>query len=304
MATNQDKVKDKLKNPVPTGGDNAKTTAITKFDDFINQPAILKRISAVVGEEEQKQVSLSIIQAHSLNPKLKACDPMSLIIAGLTSATYKLPINQNLGYAYIIPYKGKAQFQIGYKGIIQLALRSNMYKTMNVTTIKEGEFDEVDRMTGQYKFNFVQDPDEREKLPTIGYIAYFELVSGFQKAFYMSRAQMENHAKTYSESYKSDLRYNKKSSFWSKNFDEQGLKTVLKQLLTKWGVLSIEMQKAFMADQSVGYNIDDLDQYEYVDNGGNSDVEILKPEDVDFTGVSFDATQNIDEEDMPTFMRD
>lgn len=304
MVSNQSNVKDKLRNGNNSEPSQNEKHEITSFSDYINQPMMIKRISEVVGPDESKQVALAIIQAHSLNPKLKKCDPGSIAVAGLTSATYKLPINSNLGYAYIIPYGNKAQFQIGYKGIIQLALRTSQYKTINVTTVKENELIKTDRLRGYYEFEFIDDDDERDKLKTVGYLAYFELHSGFRKSLYMSASSMQKHAKKFSKAYQYDLNKHKSSSFWTTDFESQGLKTVLKRLISKWGILSIEMQKAFAHDQSVGTNIEDLEQYEYVDNGGDPDPKVYVPDEiiVEATNEFVEAT-DIDGEDLPDFLQ-
>lgn len=165
----------------------------------------------------------------------------------------KLSPSPQLGYYYLVPFNDKeagkvAQFQLGYKGYIQLALRSGQYKKLNVLAIKEGELEYFDPLNEEIKVNLMVDRwDEREKAPTIGYYAMFELVNGFRKAIYWSKAQMENHAITYSPGYKAKKGY----TFWEKNFDAMAYKTMLRQLISKWGVMSVEMQTAFDSDMAV-----------------------------------------------------
>jgi recombination protein RecT len=152
-----------------------------------------------------------------------------------------------------VPYndkdKGKvAQFQLGYKGYIQLAIRSGQYKKLNVIAVKKGELEYFDPLNEDIKIKLMVDKwDEREKAETIGYYAMFELVNGFRKAIYWSKSQMEAHALKYSAGYKAKKGY----TFWEKNFDGMAYKTMLRQLISKWGIMSIEMQTAFNSDMTI-----------------------------------------------------
>lgn len=175
-----------------------------------------------------------------------------------------------------------AQFQLGYKGYIQLAIRSGQYKKLNVMAIKEGELEYFDPLNEDIKVNLMIDNwDAREEAQTIGYYAFFELVNGFRKAIYWSKAQMVAHALKYSPGYKKDLDKGWKYTFWSKDFDGMAYKTMLRQLISKWGVMSIELQNAFEADQAV-INEDGSKDYVDVDDS-IIDVEPQQSEPVETT---------------------
>ncbi|MGL4902384.1 MAG: recombinase RecT, partial [Cetobacterium sp.] len=183
-------------------------------------------------------------------------------------ATLDLPIEKNLGYAYIVPYKDKAQFQMGYKGYIQLALRSGQYKYINSIEIKEGELENYNLLTGEFNFKFIEDINQRLEAKTIGYASYIEFTNGFRNTLYMTKEQIENHAKKYSQSYGYDLSKGYSNSNWSKNFDSMALKTVLKLNLSKFGALSVSVQKALQIDGSSIKSISEEGtiNVEYIDN--------------------------------------
>lgn len=188
---------------------------------------------------------------------LQKCDPMTVISAAIVSASLKLPLDPNLGFAAVIPYGDKATYQIMTKGILQLAMRSGQYKTINVTEIYEGELISEDRLKGEYEFDF----KTRKSNKIIGYAAYFSLLNGFEKTVYWDIEQVDNHGKRFSQTYK------KGSGLWKDDFNSMAKKTVLKNLVSKWGILSIEMQKAIKFDQAVVNKPDDeTDDFEYVDS--------------------------------------
>lgn len=189
------------------------------------------------------------------NPTLKNCDAGSIIAGGLMAQSLQLSLSQSLGYCYLVPYKDKAQFLVGFKGLIQLAQRTGQYRRLGVRVVHKGEYLGQDEF-GDDTFKFSHDYDNEE---VIGYYAYFELLNGFRKTLYMTKEQCEKHATKYSSSYK----YKKGNSLWETDFDTMAQKTVLKQLLSKWGVMSIELQEAVKSDQAV---IHDKDNLEYVDN--------------------------------------
>lgn len=211
------------------------------------------------------QFTTSLISLVNANSKIAECSPMTVIQAALTAASMDLPINQNLGFAYIVPYRNKgvmeAQFQMGWKGFVQLAQRSGKFKTINTTDVREGEVTERDRMTGELSFKWIDDDAERSKKNIVGYLAYFELLNGFSKSLYMTRSEIESHAGRYSQAYKSKGQSSFKSP-WETDFDLMAQKTALKLLLSKFAPLSTEMQEAVAADQSV----DDGNGRKYVDN--------------------------------------
>ena len=170
----------------------------------------------------------------------------------MTAATLKLPINPNLGFAYIIPYGKEAQFQMGYKGYIQLAMRTGQYKTINAAVVYEGQIEDIDFVTGE----IIRGKKKSDKV--VGYVAYFELINGFSKMVYMTHEEMLRHAMTYSQAYKYDKKNGKKSSVWSTNFEAMGLKTVLKQLISKYGIMSIDMQGAGLETALSADSTDDM----------------------------------------------
>ena len=234
---------------------------------FIKNDSIQELIKERL-EKRAGQFTTSLLSLINGSPKLAECTPMTVVQSALTAASLDLPINQNLGFAYIIPYGKVAQLQIGYKGFIQLAQRSGKFKTINTTDVRLGEVSTRDRMTGELSFDWCQDNKERSELEVVGYVAYFELLNGFNKSLYMTKAEIEAHASKYSQAYKS----RNNSSFdspWKTEFDLMAQKTVLKLLLSKYAPLSTEMQDAIVSDQSV----DDGNELTYIDN-----IDILQAE--------------------------
>lgn len=204
------------------------------------------------------QFTTSLISLVNANEKIANCTPMTVIQAALTAASMDLPINQNLGFAYIVPYKNhqvmEAQFQMGWKGFVQLAQRSGLFKTINTTEVREKEVTNRDRMTGELTFIWDDDDQTRNKKSVIGYLAYFELLNGFNKSLYMTKSEIEKHAGRYSQAYRSKGASSFKSP-WETDFDLMAQKTVLKQLLSKFAPLSTEMQTAMDNDQAIiSYN--------------------------------------------------
>lgn len=199
----------------------------------------------------------SITSLVAANRNFANVDANSVIGCAMVAATLDLPINQNFGFAYIIPYSGVAQFQMGYKGFIQLALRTGQYGTINATEIFEGELIKQDRLTGLTEF----DTNAKKSDTIIGYAAYFKLNSGFEKSLYMSIEEVRKHGKRYSKS------FNKSDAPWQTQFDAMAKKTVLKRLLSGYGILSVEMQTAINYDQSaVKINEESEPTAEYIDN--------------------------------------
>lgn len=217
---------------------------------YIRNESTQKRIADLIGTRTP-QLTTSLVTALNSNEALANCSPQSVLNAALTAASMDLPINPNLGFAYIIPYGNVAQFQIGYKGIIQLAQRSGFYKTINASDVREGEIKGRDRLTGEIEFEWVEDAEERNKLNVIGFIGYFELMNGFRKTLYMSVPEIEAHAYEYSKSYAYDKNKGKTMSNWSTNFNSMAIKTVLKLLISKYGPQNTMMQEAMVKDQAV-----------------------------------------------------
>lgn len=239
---------------------------------YLTKDAVRDQINKVVGGKDGQRFISAIVSATNTTPALQECTNQSILSAALLGESLKLSPSPQLGHYYLVPFndkeKGKvAQFQLGYKGYVQLAIRSGQYKKMNVMAIKEGELEYFDPLNEDIKINLkIDDWDEREKLPTIGYYAFFELTNGFRKAMYWSKAQMECHALKYSQGYKKDLEKGWNYTFWSKDFDGMAYKTMLRQLISRWGIMSIEMQTAFEGDMAV-INDDGSKSYVETDEG-------------------------------------
>lgn len=212
--------------------------------ELMSRPEVQRNIQELTGSPQgAKAFSSALINAVRNNHLLSKCDPNSILFAAVAAATLNLPINENLGYAYLIPYGNKCQFQMGYKGLIQLAQRSGLYQTINATDVREGEIIHNNRMTGEISFDWIQDAKERIASPVVGYMAYFSTVTGFSKSLYMTKEDVESHGKKYSKTYSRGP--------WSTDFDAMASKTVLKLLLSKYGPISIEMQEAHKFDQAI-----------------------------------------------------
>jgi len=219
---------------------------------MLDSPAIRKRFEDVLGKKAAGFIS-SIISAVSTNPKLREADYMSVIQAAAVAASLDLPINPSLGFAHIVPFKGKAQFMLGWRGFVQLAMRTGQYKTVNVTPVCEGELVSHDKFTGEMAF----DSDKKISDKVVGFVAYFRLMNGFEKFFYMTAEETAAHGKRYS------VTYEYATGKWKTDFEAMSMKTVLKMLLSKYGILSIDMQTAIQADQAVVTN---AGEYVYADN--------------------------------------
>lgn len=216
----------------------------------------------------------SVTSAVTTNPLLAECDARSIVSSALLGESLELSPSPQLQQFYLVPYNDnktgtkKAQFQIGYKGYVQLAMRSGQYLDIDAIDVREGEYLGKDANTGKPKFRFVEDDEEREKLPVIGYLAYFELLNGFKKSVYWSKSKVENHADKYSKAFNlktfKDIEAGKipekdmwkYSSPWYTNFDRMAAKTVLKNLLSIYGILSISMQTAIEEDSKADTELD------------------------------------------------
>jgi recombination protein RecT len=207
---------------------------------LLEEGSIRKRFEEVLGKKAPGFIS-SIISAVNSNRKLLEADPMSVVQAAAVAASLDLPINPSLGFAHIVPYSGQAQFQMGWRGFVQLGMRTGQYKTINVTSVKEGELVSHNKFTGEMIF----DESKKTSDKIVGYAAYFRLLNGFEKFLYMTVEETEAHGKKYSKT------YNMATGMWKKDAEAMSLKTVLKMLLSKYGILSIDMQAAIQADQAV-----------------------------------------------------
>lgn len=244
-----------------------------KFSVAIQSNTYKNLINNTLGDEKKAQRFIaSISSAVSANPSLQECDAGTILSGALLGEALNLSPSPQLGQYYLVPFnvkigeeKGKpiygkqAQFQLGYKGYIQLAIRSGQYKKLNVLAIKEGELVNYDPLNEEIDVNLIEDEVQRENAKTIGYYAMFEYTNGFRKAIYWSKAKMEKHALQYSKGYAAKKGY----TFWEKDFDAMAFKTMLRQLISKWGVMSVEMQDVLEKDMAV---IKQDGTYEYVDN--------------------------------------
>ena len=219
------------------------STAVT-LPQLLKTNNVISRFKEILGKKAPSFIS-SILTMYNENEKMKKCDPYSILTAVGQAASLKLPIAPQLGYAYVIPYYDSkiggysAQFQLGYKGLIQLAMRSGLYRNLNSTEIYEGQIKRINYITGEIEIG------ERTSGKVVGYAAYMELINGFSKTLYMSRADIEKHALTFSESYRNEK--TRERSVWAKSFDTMAKKTVLKKLLTVYAPTSIEMQESPLA---------------------------------------------------------
>lgn len=238
------------------------------FSVAIQSDAYKNLINNTLGDKEvARRFVAEISTVVSQNPALQNCDAKTILSAGLLAQTMNLPLAPSLGFAYIVPYSDKAQFQIGYKGLIQLAQRSGQFERLGVRPVHEGEYIGQDEF-GDDMFKFSHDFDDKK---TIGYFAYFVLANGFKKTLYMTVAQADAHAKRYSKAYAS----NWSGNLWKDQFDLMAQKTVLKLLLNRYAPLSIELQNAIKADQSV---VGENGKLDYVDNVPSDEREEAIPE--------------------------
>lgn len=291
---------------------NAVAIAQMPFSAYISSPKVQQSISNTLGDATKtKKFTASIISAVTSNPTLKECVPATIVSAALVGEALNLPPSPQLGRYYIVPYANKnnpvlldnngnaildnygkekrakdGQFILGYKGYIELALRSGQYEDIDAKEVREGEYKGLDDL-GRPVIEFIQDDEERLDKPVVGYMAYLILTSGFKKKIYWSKTKMKLHANKYSSAFDLEA-YNKiqegtmpqkdmwkYSSYWYADFDGMAFKTMLRQLISKWGVLSIEMQTAFTKDMAV---IDEDGNATYVDNPQNDFVDVQSDE--------------------------
>lgn len=253
--------------------DNTEIVTKKTVQSLLDQPAIKARINEVLASKANT-FTASLLSLINSNDSLRACEPNTVFIAALTAASLDLPINQNLGYAYIIPYKDKsgqmvAQFQLGYRGMLQLAQRSGQFETLNITDIREGEITDHNRMTGELSFKWIE--VDRDKKETIGYLAYFKLLNGFSKNLYMTVGELKSHGLKYSQTFK------KGYGVWKDDFDAMAKKTVMKLLIAKYAPMSVEMNRAVVSDQAI---LRDIEVPEYVDNQSETVSSVARQNEV------------------------
>lgn len=263
---------------------NIETRNKVGITTYLSSEAVRKNILKVVGAQNFQRFMSSIISAVQTTPALQECTNQSLLSAALLGESLKLSPSPQLGQYYMVPYKRKdkqgnaiceAQFQLGAKGYKQLAMRTGQYLDLDVICIHQGEYLGRDRFTGKQKFEFIEDDTIRDELPVVGYLAYFELLNGYRKQIYWTKEKMEKHADTYSAAFSLE-KYRelqagkipakdmwKYSSFWYKNFDEMADKTMIRQLISKWGYITAELGDAYIKDMSV---LDENGNPRYIDN--------------------------------------
>lgn len=274
---------------------NQLATNKPKFSVAIQSDTYKNLINQTLGDKDRAtRFIASISSAVATNADLQQCDAGTILSGALLGESLNLSPSPQLGQYYLVPFNKKtgrkdetgqeiytkvAQFQLGYKGYIQLAIRSGQYKKLNVLAIKKGELVKYDPLNEEIEVNLIEDEEEREQAETIGYYAMFEYTNGFRKSLYWSKSKMEKHALKYSMGYKAKKGY----TFWEKDFDGMAYKTMLRQLISKWGIMSIDMQQAVEKDMST-INTDGT--YEYVEN-----------EDIEETIISQEEPQLIEQND-------
>ena len=250
----------------------AELSVIGQVKNFLSQESVKNRFNEVLGNKASQYMA-SIVNVVNGSSQLQKCEAKTILSAAFVAASYDLPIDSNLGFAAIVPYQDRknnvynAQFQMMYKGFVQLAIRSGAYENMNVAEVYEDELISYNPITGELEltkdFSKCTHRKEGQKDKIVGYYAWFKLLTGFRKELYMTVDECKNHALQYSASYKTDQKKGWTTSKWTTDFDAMAKKTVLKLLLSRWGVLSIEMQKAIQDDQKV---YTDDSNGEYADN--------------------------------------
>lgn len=282
-----------------------KLNAMT-FGGFINTNAVKQKINSMLGQDRGLRFITGITSAVTTNPGLAECTNDSIFNGALLGETLNLSPSPQLGQYYLVPFndkkKGKvAQFQLGYKGYIQLAIRSGYYTKLNVVGIKQGELIKYDPLNEELEVHLIENELEREQAETIGYYAMFEYKNGFRKNIFWSKTKMQGHAKKYSEGYKKDLLNGTIYSYWSKDFDGMAYKTMLRQLISKWGIMSVELQKAFESDMGVIGNNGEVD---YIDNQVEEET-IIEQNDtkIEEAEITEQPTKEHDESDVVTVKR-
>lgn len=249
------------------------------FSGFMTSEGIKKKVNEIIGSKEKgARFISSIVSAVSTNPQLGQCENASILSGALLGESLNLSPSPQLGRYYLVPFKDKsrgmvAQFILGYKGYLELAQRSGQYKDINVIEVKEGEYKGRNSLNGNPTFEFIVDDDVRDTKETIGYMATFTLINGFTKTIYMTKKQMEDHALQYSNGYRADKKNKTAYTFWTKDFDGMAFKTLLRQLISKWGIMSVDMQTAYEGDMAV---INEDGSKNYVDNVPDAELEIVE----------------------------
>lgn len=285
--------------------------AVQGIAGFLATPAIKENIESVVGKEHATQFISDVVSCVQNNNTLAVCTNKSILSGALLAKAINLPLTPQLGYAYLVPFDNKkqidgqtkwvkeAQFQMGYKGYVQLALRSGRYKKLFATDVRKGEVvnfnpfeDTFELSPVDFEKRTAKDDKGNFLVPVIGYYAKFELMNGFVKELYMTHEDMLEYAKKYSKAYRSDMQKRTSYSFWTTKFEDMAKKTMLRQLLGKWGLLTPEMEKAYTCDMAV---IDEDGNPQYVDNQPDDTEPTVNP----MADVIDADYQEIDDMPMP-----
>lgn len=260
----------------------ASQTVNQLMNSILDGEGMRKRFNDLLGKRTPQFVSsvVSMVNADKTMQMAFYEAPMTVIQAALKAASFDLPIDQNLGYAYIVPFKNykkdigksvyEATFILGWKGMHQLALRTGAYKTINVIDVREGELESYNRLTEEVKINFIEDEEERESKPVIGYLGYYRLVNGAEKTIYMSIKQIEAHEQKFRKG-------QNMGKGWREDFDAMARKTVYRKLIGKWGVMSIDYRTVGEGQQIADALAADAEQEKALDNA----IDITPPESID-----------------------
>lgn len=228
--------------PAQNGAMSVKRTKVEALKNIMGSASIQEQFKNALKDNTGPFVA-SVIDLFNGDNYLQECDPGQVVMECLKAATLKLPINKSLGFAYVIAYKKVPQFQIGYKGLIQLAMRTGQYRIINADAVYEGEFRSLNKLTGEFDLSGDKTSDK-----IVGYFAHIEMLNGFSKTLYMTKEKVEAHAKKYSKTYHIE------SGPWKKEFDAMATKTVIRNLLGHYGYLSVEMISAFDQDNDEVYD--------------------------------------------------
>lgn len=268
--------KNLIQEAVKTNGNSKQLVRpIDRLKGILNAESVQEQFKAVLAENAGAFVA-SIIDLYNTDRTLQMCDPKLVVMEALKAASLKLPINKQLGFAWIIPYKDNKAgqyiptFQLGYKGYIQLCMRTGAYKYINADVVYEGELVKQDKLTGEIEI----DPEKRISDKKIGYFAFIETLNGFRKTLYMSIEEVTRHAQQFSKSYGRD------NSVWATEFDAMALKTVLRLLLSKYGIMSVEMQKAYIEDSPSTVELADsaIEEGDYIELAAEEEDSSKQPE--------------------------
>lgn len=271
MATN-----DALKNQLAEKSTQVVDPSKLGFKALMNTPAMKKKFTDILHEKSDSFMG-SLMTLVGGDNYLSQADPMTIIASALKAATMDLPIDKNLGYAYVVPFNrsekvgnkwvkhNEAQFILGYKGYIQLAQRSGQYKALNALAIYDGQLIDWNPLTEEFTFDYKAKVSDE----VIGYVGFFELLNGFKKTVYWTKQEIESHRIKNAKGYDKE----KLSGAWVDNYDSMAIKTVLRNMLSKWGLLSVEMQSAITSDEKV-FRVDENN--DLIEETDLSDMEPLK----------------------------